>query len=130
MSIISFGVITMNERLKIARKALGLNQTEFAARIGVTNPAISKIEKGQNKLTDQMIIIICRTYKINEAWLRTGEGEMFVDETDMIDNLINHLMGDESKTARAVFKALARMGGKEWEAFSKFIREVAKELDS
>jgi transcriptional regulator with XRE-family HTH domain len=68
----------MNERLKIARRALGLNQTEFGDRIGVTAAAISKLEIGERNFTDQMILALCKEYNINEAWLRTGIGEMFV----------------------------------------------------
>ena len=67
----------MNGRLKSARKALGLTQSEFASRLGVTNPAISKLEKGERNFTDQMVIAVCREYGINETWLRTGDGEMF-----------------------------------------------------
>ncbi|MDR0311827.1 MAG: helix-turn-helix domain-containing protein [Acidobacteriota bacterium] len=81
----------MNERLKAARKALGLNQTEFAARIGVTNPAISKLEKGDRNFTDQMILAICKEYGISETWLRTGDGEMFiVSEGALIRQLSEH----------------------------------------
>lgn len=68
----------MNNRLKAARKELRLTQREFGARVGVQDTAISKLEKGENGLTDQMVIAVCREYGINETWLRTGDGEMFV----------------------------------------------------
>jgi transcriptional regulator with XRE-family HTH domain len=68
----------MNERVKAARKALSLNQSEFGGRLGVTPTAISKIEGGERGLTDQMILAMCKEYSINETWLRTGDGEMFV----------------------------------------------------
>lgn len=71
----------MNERLKAARIALGLTQTEFGRRLGVTNPAISKLELGNRNLTDQMVLAICREFSINEEWLRTGNGEMFKQES-------------------------------------------------
>ena len=67
----------MNTRLKSVRKALGLSQIDFAQRIGVTDGAISSLERGQNNLTDQMILAICRAYLVNETWFRTGVGEMF-----------------------------------------------------
>ncbi len=35
----------MNERLFQLRKTLGLNQTDFGSRLGVTSAAISRYEK-------------------------------------------------------------------------------------
>lgn len=86
----------MNERLKTARKSLGLSQTEFGARIGVTDGAISRLEKGSNNLTDQMILSVCREFSINETWLRTGNGEMFIkNESNIIRQLAKEYELDE-----------------------------------
>ena len=74
----------MKERLKAARKKLGLSQTEFGARLGVTDGAISRLEKGGNKLTEQMIIAVCREFGIDETYLRTGDGEMFSVSSDTL----------------------------------------------
>ncbi len=46
-------------------------------KLGVGKQAISKIEKGENSLTDQMAISICREYNVNYDYLMNGEGEMF-----------------------------------------------------
>ena len=69
----------MNSRLKDIRKALRLTQKEFAARLGITDSGISRLEKGQNQLTDQLIRAICREYKVNYEYLKNGIGEMFVE---------------------------------------------------
>lgn len=69
----------MNSRLKEIRKALRLTQKEFAARLGITDSGISRLEKGQNQLTDQLILAICREYKVNYEYLKNGVGEMFVE---------------------------------------------------
>lgn len=68
----------MNERVKELRKALGLTMEKFGDRLGVHKTAIQKIENGTNNLTDQMLKLICREFSVNEDWLRTGSGEMFV----------------------------------------------------
>jgi transcriptional regulator with XRE-family HTH domain len=67
----------MRERLKLIRKKLGLNQTEFARLIGLRQTALSMIEVGTTALTNKNIKLICATFNVNEQWLRTGEGEMF-----------------------------------------------------
>lgn len=69
----------MNERLKAIRHALNLSQEEFGSNIGIKSRAhISSLESGTRNITDRIIGDICREYGVNEQWLRTGDGEMFV----------------------------------------------------
>lgn len=73
--------MTQGERIKELRKALGLTLEKFGDRLGVTKVTISRIEKEERNLTDQMALSICREYGVNEEWLRSGYGEMFKDPT-------------------------------------------------
>ena len=50
------GNIEHGLRLARFRKAAGLSQKELADRIGVAQPIISRYEKGQRKLYDDMLI--------------------------------------------------------------------------
>ncbi len=68
----------MNERLKQVRKALGLNQTEFARHLGITQTAYSMIENDVRPLASKYIKVICSTFHVDENWLVTGSGEMFL----------------------------------------------------
>jgi transcriptional regulator with XRE-family HTH domain len=76
----------MNNRISLVRKELRLNQTAFAKRLGVTPTTISRIECGKRGLTDQMILSICREFKINEEWLRSGVGKAFIESNDALLN--------------------------------------------
>ena len=67
----------MKERIKAVRKALKLNQKEFAERLGMQSTALSMIEVGDNTLTEKNIRLICMTFNVDENWLRSGKGEMF-----------------------------------------------------
>ena len=67
--------MNINQRIKTIRKHLGLNQTEFGTKIGLAQTGVSWIEKDGNTVIEQNIRLICETFGINEAWLRTGEGE-------------------------------------------------------
>ena len=71
----------MNERLKKLRKSLDMTQQQFADKLGVKRNTVGQWECGINALTDQTIFSICREFHVNEEWLRTGNGEMFVEET-------------------------------------------------
>ena len=65
------------DRIRLVRKTLGLNQGEFARRIGLTQTALSMIELEKVALTEKNIKLICATFAVDEGWLRTGRGEMF-----------------------------------------------------
>jgi transcriptional regulator with XRE-family HTH domain len=78
----------MNERLRTLRKALKLNQTEFARRMGLTQTALSMIEVGKTPLTEKNIRLICSEFGVNEAWLREGQGEMFGENSPYLEELL------------------------------------------
>lgn len=67
----------MNERIKKLRKALDLTQQEFATKIGSVQNTITGYETGRRTPSSQVISLICKTFSVNEEWLRTGRGEMF-----------------------------------------------------
>lgn len=78
----------MNERLKQLRKQLNLTMVDFCKPLGVTHTALSLWENGKRAISDSMINLICKTYNVNEDWLRYGTGEMFiVSQTEYIDSL-------------------------------------------
>lgn len=66
----------MNERIKQVRRSLGITQQEFAERIGLKQNSIALIESGKRNTSDLVILAICREFKVNEGWLRYGEGKM------------------------------------------------------
>jgi transcriptional regulator with XRE-family HTH domain len=69
--------MTTLDRIRLVRKTLGLNQGEFARRIGLTQTALSMIELGKTKLMEKNIKLICAAFAVDEGWLRAGTGEMF-----------------------------------------------------
>lgn len=68
----------MLKRIKHVRKSLGLNQTKFAKHLGLTQTSYSMIENGKRSLSDKHIKIIISEFGVNENWLRTGLGDMFL----------------------------------------------------
>ena len=71
--------MTQGERVKEIRKSLGLTLEKFGEKLGVTKTAISRIEKSERSLTDQMIKSICREFNVNYDYLMYGEGDRFSD---------------------------------------------------
>lgn len=67
----------MNTRIKELRNYLKLSQREFGNAIGLRS-SISEIENGKAPITERTIIAICSKFNVNENWLKSGEGDMFV----------------------------------------------------
>ena len=71
---------SISDRIKLLRKHYDLNQTDFAAKLGLQQGAISAIEKGGNPSYEAISNMFTNISGINFAWLIRGEGEMFVVE--------------------------------------------------
>lgn len=125
----------MNERFKEVRKALGLTQSEFGKSLGISNTAISKIEKGENNISESNIISICREFGVNEEWLRTGVGgedNMFIKLSayDKAYNRFGYVMENASASKKAALTMLLelvyRTSDEEWDLIMKEIDEIKK----
>ncbi len=115
----------MNNRMRILRKKLNLSQSEFGAKLGVSNTAISKLETGENQITDQMAKLICKTYDVNMIWLQSGQGEMFYSADSNITIIIDRIMHGENEFAKSVFKAFASLDDSEWKTVQKLIEAIS-----
>lgn len=96
--------MTQGERVKEIRKTLGLTLDKFGEKLGVGKTAISKIEKGENNLTEQMTKSICREFGVDYIWLTTGDGNMFVDSDDDFIEKIDRIMAGEDDVRKNIFK--------------------------
>lgn len=106
----------MNTRIRELRKALGLNQKDFAQKIGLRQNSISCMEKGVSTVTEQNIKTICSQFNVNENWLRTGSGEMFFKDDkkhkeffDIFNQLSPVLQDYLINTAKELLKAQKRL---------------------
>lgn len=69
--------MTLAQRIKNLRKELGLNQTEFAQRIGITQTSLSQIEGEKNGISYDVYKSIVNEFKVDPMWLMDGIGTMF-----------------------------------------------------
>lgn len=70
-------IMTIGERLKIARKSKGMSQDILAEKIGSSRSVITNIE--YNKVEEPQALAvnaICEILCINKEWLLHGTGEM------------------------------------------------------
>ena len=112
----------MNERLKKLRKALDLTQQEFADRLGISRGNIGSYEVGTSALSDAVISLICREFNVNEDWLRTGEGEMFIQMTrdeEIAAFVAKALRTEEDSFKKRFIAMLSALDESDWESLEK-----------
>lgn len=113
--------MTQNERVKEVRKTLGLTLEKFGDRLGIKKAAVSKIEKGENSLTDANIKAICREFSVDYMWLTTGEGEMFVETDDDFFERIDRIMAGENETRKNMIKMLLYASDDDIKTFDRLV---------
>ena len=121
--------MTQGERIKELRKYLDLTMEKFGERLGVGKTAISKLENNERNLTDQMAISICREFNVNETWLRTGEGEMFIQRTrnQQITDFLGDLIKEEDGTfKKRLIEAMSKLDEKDWEDIERLVSKLTK----
>lgn len=117
----------MNERIKQVRKELGLTLEDFGSRIGFTRSSMSNIETGYRNVTDRLVLAICREFNVNEEWLRSGTGAMFVEDSDsIIDKILSEMPLDD--LSQTILRAYIEMDARKREVFNSSIQELAAVL--
>lgn len=120
----------MNERIKKVRKAKGLTQQEFADRLNIGRGTLANYEVGRNEPIDAIIALICKEFDVNDTWLRTGNGEMFMrkSRTDEITAFVGDILQGEPDFRQKFISVLARMTMDEWRILEKKVLEIAEEI--
>lgn len=120
----------MNKRICDVRKSQNLNQQDFADKLGLTKNFISLLETGSREPSDRTIKDICREFSVNETWLRTGEGDMFVrlSRDAQITKFVGEALRGESPTDQQRFlNALLGATPEELHAIAEFAKRLAAE---
>lgn len=123
-------VTRTNERIRKLRRTLDLTQQEFADRLGVKRGTVATYERGNSQPSDSAIMLICREFNVNETWLRTGRGEMFLEtsRSDEIAAFVGDVLRDETDDFRKRFVSmLARLDSSDWGVLEKMARQMAQE---
>lgn len=96
-------VETINTRFKKIRKSCDKNQEEWGSILGITRPGVSDIESGRRNVTEKHIRLLCAQpidgKHVNEKWLKSGEGDMFIQlpEEDEVAAFVSELLEDNGE---------------------------------
>ena len=118
----------MNERLKQLRKALQLNQVDFGAKLSLTGSAISRYESGVNAMADNIVLLICREFDVNEEWLRYGTGSMFSQKNmDLIEQLSDKY--DLGLYGRQLLETYLELSDSDKRAVERFVANLTANVE-
>jgi transcriptional regulator with XRE-family HTH domain len=119
---------TFHERVTAVVKESKLNQTEFATRIGISQQYLSQICNGKKNPSDRTISDICREFRVNEKWIRTGEEPMYLPEPDddsaYLDELLSDLDNPFYDIIKEILKTYMEATPAEQDALNAFVRRL------
>lgn len=122
----------MNERLRELREALKMSRAAFGEKLGVSGDVINNLERGRVDLRDPMFSLIIKTFNVNESWLRTGEGEMFLkmDVEEEIAELIKKIPNEpRGSFKRRLLATLAGLTEDQWVLLADIAEKLAEEKE-
>ena len=110
----------MNSRLKEIRLKLRLSQKKFGDKMFLSQDQISLLENGKRNITDRTLNDICRTFNVNEEWLKYGHGEMFIDPVANIDasedvrELVKKILSLSEEDRRTIEDLISKKENVKW----------------
>lgn len=119
----------MNNRIKELRLSLHMNQEDFGKLLGITKSGVSDIESCRRKVTEQHIIML-KNHNVNESWLRTGEGDMFIelDKEEELMQWAGKMLAEESHSFKKRFVAmLMNLDENDWKALEKIALKLKED---
>ena len=76
--------MSINNRIKEVRNKMDLTQVQFANKITVSSSYFAGIELGHKNINERIIRLITNEFGISEHWLKTGQGEMFINNENSL----------------------------------------------
>lgn len=120
----------MKDRIKEIRDALDLSQADFAAKIGVAQTTVAGYEAGVRVPRNNIVMLICREFGVNEKWLRTGEGEMFSSmrsDAKIAAFFADVLKDDSDSFRKRLVSMLAKLDARDWEDLTRMAKKMLEE---
>ncbi len=121
----------MHNRISEIIDMSGLTKAKVAERLNVSAAFITKICNGTSNPSDRTISDICREFRVNETWLRTGEGEMRTSSTqrDHLEQFFSDVLTSAPDARSDCLAAMAKLPPEFWGMLTDCAREIVSNLD-
>lgn len=120
-------VKTLKERIKELRKDLKLTQQKFSEKLGLKRQTIAAYEIGNIEPSDSTLLLICREFNVNEHWLRTGEGDMYIEKERIqaILDFVNNLQKKPDSFQTRFLESMIKLDEKDWEDIERLFDKLS-----
>ena len=120
----------MHKRISEIIDKSGLTKAKVAERLNVSAAFITKICNGTSNPSDRTISDICREFRVNETWLRTGEGEMRTDsnQRDQLEQFFSDVLTSAPDARSDCLTAMAKLPPEFWGMLTDCAREIVSNL--
>jgi len=119
--------MTKGERIRAIREQLHMTTSAFGSKLGIQRSAVSKIENGRVHVTEQISLLICRTFNVNPAYLRDGTEPMFLhlSRDEKIASFVGDILKNDPHGFRArLIGALAQLDENDWKSLQKLANNM------
>ena len=106
------------------------NRSEFARKVNITPAYAAQLYQDVRIPSDRTIADICREFRIREEWLRTGEGEMSIADTERekLQSFFADVLITAPDERSAFVAALADLPDAFWPLVAELARKYADNL--
>lgn len=121
----------IHERITAVIKALNIKKIAFANRINVSSGFVSQLCSGASQPSDRTIYDICREFRVNEEWLRTGKGEMFtsLSRDEEIAAFVGSVLKEENESIKKrLILALSKLNSEQWAMIDNIAQTLLGEM--
>ena len=122
---------SISDRISWCVKESGLTKTAFADRINVTQQYVSNLCLGKKIPSDRTIADICREFDVNEDWLRTGQGDPYVQlsrDEELAQFFGDVMKGEDPDFRRRLLSVMSRLTTDEWALLEQMAWKLVDEL--
>lgn len=120
----------MHTRINKLVQISGLTKTDFAKRLGLSQPFVSKMCSGDSIPSDRTISDICRIFGIQEDWLRYGLEPMRAAKSkeEEIAELVGHALNGSNEFKKAVIRMICSRTDEELKVLEDSLRTVYESI--
>jgi transcriptional regulator with XRE-family HTH domain len=122
----------MHTRINNIVEKTKLTKTDFAKKLGISQPFLSQICAGQKIPSDRTISDICRIFNVNRRYLEQGEEPMFLPELDPDTDFINALLENSDSpfvdVIRKILRVYVELPPEDQKKFDSFVDNLKEKI--
>lgn len=107
---------------------MGMSQKDVATKMGLNSNYVYQIEAGKQAVSARFASDFCRLFDVNENWLRTGEGDLFIVKSrheEIAEFMKDLTCSDADNFKVRLISVLAELDEKEWAVLAEITQRLA-----